>query len=56
MVDKGTNGTESYLVDRSSIGDLGESLNTIKVCYWNIHGWSSKIIGDKLCDEEFLEN
>ena len=30
------------------------SLNTLKMCYWNIHGWSSKIIGNKLCDEEFL--
>ena len=29
--------------------------STMKICYWNIHGWSSKIIGDKLCDEEFLD-
>ncbi len=29
-------------------------VNSLKLCYWNIHGWSSKVIGDKLCDEEFL--
>ena len=27
----------------------------LKICYWNIHGWSSKIIGNKLADSEFLE-
>ena len=31
-----------------------QSLKAISMCYWNIHGWSSKIIGDKLCDDEFL--
>ena len=25
------------------------------MCYWNIHGWKSKIIGNKLLDPEFLE-
>ena len=29
--------------------------NRLKICYWNIHGWSSKIIGNKLADSEFLE-
>jgi exonuclease III len=29
-------------------------LGSLKLCYWNIHGWSSKIIGNKLCDKEFL--
>ena len=28
---------------------------SLKLCYWNIHGWSSKIIGNKLCDKEFLD-
>ena len=27
----------------------------LKICYWNIHGWSSKIVGNKLVDREFLE-
>ena len=27
----------------------------LKFCYWNIHGWNSKIIGNKLIDKEFLE-
>ena len=27
----------------------------LQLCYWNIHGWSSKIIGNKLIDHEFLE-
>ena len=27
----------------------------MKICYWNHHGWSSKIIGNKLADSEFLE-
>ena len=26
----------------------------LKICYWNIHGWSSTIIGNKLADTEFL--
>ena len=26
----------------------------LKICYWNIHGWSSSIIGNKLADTEFL--
>ena len=27
----------------------------LQLCYWNIHGWSSKIMGNKLIDPEFLE-
>ena len=30
------------------------SVSAIRMCYWNIHGWSSKLIGDKLNDDEFL--
>ena len=26
----------------------------LKICYWNIHGTKSKLIPNKLCDEEFL--
>ena len=26
----------------------------LKCCYWNIHGWSSKELGNKLTDHEFL--
>ena len=26
----------------------------IKICYWNVHGVKSQIIGDKLLDQEFL--
>ena len=29
--------------------------NMLQLCYWNIHGWSSKVIGNKLIDPEFLE-
>ena len=32
-----------------------EKSRSFKVCYWNIHGWSSKIIGNKLVDSDFLE-
>lgn len=28
--------------------------NFLRFCYWNIHGWSSKEIGDKLTDKDFL--
>ena len=28
--------------------------SVLKICYWNIHGWSSKVIGNKLNDPEFL--
>ena len=31
------------------------SVSSLKVCYWNIHGWTSKAIGNKLSDPEFLE-
>ena len=34
----------------------GNVSNCLKICYWNIHGWSSKIIGNKLADSEFSEN
>ena len=27
----------------------------LQFCYWNIHGWTSKIVGNKLIDSEFLE-
>ena len=27
----------------------------LKICYWNIHGWNSKIVGNKLVDPEFLQ-
>ena len=27
----------------------------LKICYWNIHGWTSKIVGNKLIDPEFLQ-
>ncbi len=56
MVAKGTisNGNETNPQASSWISIPPASLDTIKLCYWNIHGWSSKIIGDKLCDEEFL--
>ena len=30
-------------------------IKCLKICYWNIHGWTSKIIGNKLLDSEFLE-
>ena len=26
----------------------------LNICYWNIHGWTSKLIGNKLYDPEFL--
>ena len=28
-------------------------VSTLKIGYWNIHGWSSKTIGNKLIDSEF---
>ena len=31
-----------------------EKVNKIKICYWNVHGVKSQIIGDKLLDPEFL--
>ena len=31
-----------------------EAINSLKLCYWNIHGWTSKIIGNKLTDPEFI--
>ena len=31
------------------------SVRSIKSCYWNIHGWTSKEIGNKLNESEFLE-
>ena len=30
-------------------------VKSLKLGYWNIHGWSSKIIGNKLTDLEFLQ-
>ena len=27
----------------------------LKIGYWNIHGWKSKIVGNKLVDPEFLQ-
>ena len=30
-------------------------LAKLKVSYWNIHGHTSKCVGDKLCDPEFLD-
>ena len=35
--------------------ETSEKSKSLKVCYWNIHGWSSKIIGNKLEDSDFLE-
>ena len=32
-----------------------EPNSSFKMCYWNIHGWSSNLIGNKLVDSEFLE-
>ena len=38
-------------------GIVGEPRSKmLQLCYWNIHGWSSKIMGNKLIDPEFLEN
>ena len=28
--------------------------NSIKICYWNIHGTKSEIIQNKLLDTEFI--
>ena len=28
----------------------------LKSCYWNIHGWTSKVIGNKLTNSDFLSN
>ena len=30
-------------------------MTVLKVSYWNIHGHTSKVVGDKLCDPEFLD-
>ena len=30
-------------------------VRSLKRCYWNIHGWNSKTIGNKLIDPEFLQ-
>ena len=30
--------------------------NSLKICFWNIHGAKSKIVSDKLADSEFLKN
>ena len=30
-------------------------VNSLNSCYWNIHGWTSKEIGSKLTDLEFLD-
>ena len=32
-----------------------EKSSFLTICYWNIHGWRSKIIGNKLVDPEFLQ-
>ena len=32
----------------------GLPASQLSSCYWNIHGHSSKLIGNKLCDPEFL--
>ena len=32
-----------------------EKSSFLTVCYWNIHGWRSKIVGNKLVDPEFLQ-
>ena len=48
------------LFERNAIARacLYESVKCVKpcskICYWNIHVWSSKIIGNKLTDSEFL--
>ena len=33
-----------------------QNINSIKICYWNVHGRKSQIFGDKLLDPEFLQN
>ena len=30
--------------------------NSFNVTYWNIHGWKSKIIDNKLADPDFLRH
>ena len=37
-----------------SMASPAEAIHSLKICYWNIHGWTSKIIGNKLSDSEFL--
>ena len=33
-----------------------QDVNSIKICYWNVHGRISQIFGDKLLDPKFLQN
>ena len=35
-------------------GAMNKSPKSLKISYWNIHGVKSKIINDKLSDEDFL--
>ena len=35
--------------------DVSPSPKCLRICYWNIHGWSSKLVGNKLMDSEFLK-
>ena len=30
--------------------------NKIRFCAWNIHGYNSRLIGNKFCDQEFRKN
>ena len=30
------------------------SIGPLNVCFWNIHGQTSKFVGNKFCDPEFL--
>ena len=31
-------------------------MNSVSLCYWNLHGYKSKCIGNKLLDSEFLNS
>ena len=39
---------------RSEVPRLKSQISKRNLCFWNIHGHTSKLIGDKLSDLEFL--
>ena len=43
------------LVTGFIMNDSGSTNASINVGYWNIHGYTSKVIGKKIRDREFLD-
>ena len=41
-------------IGTNSNHQLSSNIGALNVCFWNIHGQTSKLIGDKFRDPEFL--